>query len=172
MILAAFALIGAPSAAHAARPGAPTAVITLDPNDTGLDLAPTAADWSKRTGVQVLVGSCDGGLYCVEFSKDECYNSPAGCAWVETNAAGLLTCHVSIVEYGWDYWLTVFVTSHEVGHCLTWIGGAGFFHIPEEERESILNPTGARQTMRENQTRVNTADRKMIYQIFSGAWVG
>jgi hypothetical protein len=164
LLVALFALGVGGAPAHAAKPPRSAATITLDPNSTGLDLQPTAADWSNRTGASVIVGSCEGGPYCVEFSLDECNGSPAGCAWAVADEAGIATCHVSIEEYGWDYWLTVFVISHEVGHCLTWIGGAGFFHV--DDRPSILNSTGGRQTMQESQTKIEAADRKMIYEIF------
>lgn len=150
-----------PAASAAPAPVGPT--ITLDANDTGFDLVPTADDLSTRTGVNVVVvGSCDGGQYCIEYSKDQCDSGTAGgCAWATEN------CNVSItaLTYDWDYWFQVFVTTHETVHCLTWIGGAGFFHVTD--RDSILNPETARQTMRENQTRINSADRKMLQDIFS-----
>lgn len=156
-------VLGFAAPAQAARVVAgPT--ITLDANGTGLDLRPTATDLSKRTGVSVVVGSCDGGQYCIEFSKDQCSGyTTGGCAWATDTG-----CHVSImsVAYNFDYWFTVYVTTHEVVHCLTWIGGAGFFHV--DDRPSILNATGCLCTMRENQTKINAKDREMISAIFAG----
>jgi hypothetical protein len=166
-VLAGLGILVPATAASAARAvTGPT--ITLDANGTGLDLTPTAEDLSKNTGIAVVVGSCEGGPYCVEFSLDQCVGAPAGCAWAADpdgeEGPAATSCYVSIEEYGWDYWLTVFVITHEAVHCLTWIGGAGFYHV--EDRDSILNAEGSRQTMREQETRINTADRKMLAAIF------
>ncbi len=174
-VILALILSLAVSPAHAAPPqkNITMATITVDPNDTGLDLAPSAADLSKNTGIQVVVGSCDGGPYCIELSKDECVaGSAGGCAWAVADEAGVSTCHVSIepVAYNFDYWLTVFVTSHELVHCLTWIGGVGFFHVDDEK--SIIWWQGYIQTMREQQTKIFSGDRSMLSEIFAGTWDG
>lgn len=155
------------AAPASAAPGEPLATITLDANNTGLDLTPSAEDWSKNTDVLVTVGSCEASANCVEFSLDQCVAGTAGgCAWAGENGS----CNVSIepIAYTFDYWLTVFVISHEVGHCLTWLGGAGMFHVDDEK--SIMYWQGYIQTMREQATKVFSSDRKMISSIYSGTW--
>lgn len=135
LVIALIALTATP--AHAAKPApAPSATtITLD-GDASLPLADVARDWSKNTGVKVVVGPCSG-TNCVHFTILETIpcasggiivGTVGGCAHASADPGA---CQVDL--YGPSLRsnanLALYITKHEAGHCVYWFGGAGFIHL-------------------------------------------
>ena len=160
LIVAFVMLAGSPT--YAAPPTSGP-VITLDSTTgAGLPLQEVATDWSKNTGVTVVVAPCSGPL-CITFSRPLAVcgltiviNPPPGCAHPGVSGS----CHNEIVNWISGS-LLLRVTLHEVGHCIYWFGGAGFVHL--DSRNAVMNPTG---DYGSGPVRLTSADRRFAKALF------
>lgn len=107
-------------------------VITFDPGETSLPIEAAAADWSKNTDIDVVVGACTGPD-CVHFRVVDgipCSwdSAVGGCAYPLADGS----CQVDIAPYVNLGYTVDLVTRHEAGHCIFWFGGERVnYHLPE-----------------------------------------
>lgn len=157
--------------AFAAPPTEDSPVVTLDP--TGVEdflpeLEDSATDWSKNTDVDVVVAPCTGDN-CVHFevvdnpcpSGDVTFGLTLGCAHASSDPEA---CQVDLNDYLYSAWWTLrlYAIKHEIGHCVYWLGGAGFIHL---DSERALMKDGFSGTPSAQNATLTTVDRKFAQEL-------
>lgn len=160
--------------AMAAPPSTATETIYVDP--TGMDayasqLNEAARDWSKNTGVKVVVAPCSGDN-CIHINIIEgtpcstggvIIGQIGGCAYASPDP-GACQNTLNAQTLRSDYWLAQYIIKHEIGHCIYWFGGAGFIHL---DSKNALMKDGFSGYPRESQTRLTSEDRSIAKSLFT-----
>jgi hypothetical protein len=128
-------LVGTVPATAAPPRAAATVQFTLDADGTTLPLAAAAVDWSKNTGISVVVGDCTGAN-CIHFKvvQTSCgIGAASGCAYRISDGS----CQVEVDQWVADRGNTAYtdelVTKHEAGHCIwSYLGVSQSYHLPDE----------------------------------------
>lgn len=123
-LLMVFSLMGIAAPALAARASSDD-VFTIRTTDSRIPVEKVAADWSKNTDVTVNVGQCSSGPYCILITVADipCDDSRvSGCARTVSDGSCVATVG--------DHWAndpttSEYVSKHEVGHCIWYVGGFG-----------------------------------------------
>lgn len=163
------ALVGIASPTYAAEP-----TVYIDPtNAEGYPLQEVAEDWSLRTGVTVIVAPCTGDN-CIHIVTVDtpCADDSiiigfrGGCA---QGSADPGACEIQLNDdllYRDDPYYTttlaLYVTKHEVGHCIYWFGGAGFIHL--DSTRAVMSD-GSDGFPTEHQIRLTSEDRKFAQDL-------
>lgn len=168
-LLIALGLLAAASPAQAARAADPAVTITVDGDPSVLPLVEAAEDWSIRTGVNVVVGPCSGA-YCVHvvIVDQPCPSGGVVIGFVGGCARGSSDPGACEVQFNddlltGDALLRLYVTKHEIGHCVYWFGGAGFIHL---DSKRALMKDGLAGYPSANETNLTAEDRKFAAALF------
>lgn len=139
-------VLGVAVPSQAARAAGPTFTLDSNPGTTPpLPLAAAAADWSKNTGITVVVGDCTTGKYCIHFKTVPfaCnIGSASGCAYGLSDGS----CQVEVDQWVANRQDTAYtdelVTKHEAGHCIfRALGWSGSSHLPDSPN-ALMSASG------------------------------